>query len=94
MQLRAKLGAAESEAAKARAQLQQQAACFRTMTTACEIATATARKLLGEKHSLQGRLSQVMQEKADVTASAERGNRATALKVPASYPCISAPPFL
>ena len=57
---------------------------MRTMATASEIATATARKLLVERHALQGRLSQVMQEKVDVKAIwAGCGNRAIALKVPA-----------
>ena len=84
LQLRAKLGAAQSEAALARAQLQEQLGCMRTMATASEIATATARKLLVERHTLQGRLSQVLQEKADVKAIwAGCGSRAIALKVPA-----------
>ena len=57
---------------------------MRTMATASEIATATARKLLVERHALQGRLSKVMQEKVDVKAIwAGCGNRAIALKVPA-----------
>ena len=60
--------ASQSEAAEARAQLQGQAGCLSNMAAASEIATATAQKLLVEKHSLQGRLSQVTQEMVDVKA--------------------------
>ena len=52
--------------AEARAQLHKKTGCLEIRTKASEIATATARKLLVERRSLQGRLSQVTHERADL----------------------------